>query len=173
MATVICPNCKFVNPHGALYCQKCYGVLIDTVGMSKTETLNRRPSTPAVSTEQIREHRLAEAQAMAPYTVALYFESDPKPLLILLTKQAIIGRGTPVDEQMRVDLSAYHALEKGVSRQHAILKRVNATTVTIEDMGSNNGTWLNDALLQPYRAAIIISGSDLRLAKLNAGIYLP
>ena len=81
--------------------------------------------------------------------------------------------GLPDDGQLRVDLAPYHANEKGVSRQHAILKRTSTAALTVEDMGSVNGTWLNDVLLQPYRAASVTSGDELRLAKLVVAVYLP
>jgi pSer/pThr/pTyr-binding forkhead associated (FHA) protein len=43
----------------------------------------------------------------------------------------------------------------------------------VEDMGSSNGTRLNDELLQPFRPAPITSGARLRLGQFELEIYLP
>jgi hypothetical protein len=139
-----------------------------------TETLLRKQSMAAVAMGQLRQIPSAEPRIiLKKHSVALYVDTERTPIIILLTKQVILGRGMPNDDQMRIDLTPYYALEKGVSRQHAILKRTTETTIVIEDMGGINGTWLNDILLQPYRAAPIASGDDLRLAKMRIAIYLP
>jgi two-component system response regulator AtoC len=48
--------------------------------------------------------------------------------------------------------------ETKVSRQHALLRRIG-TTVTLEDLGSRNGTWLNGRRLDP--GAVAVAGGDV------------
>jgi len=173
MAAVICPKCKFANSHGALFCHNCYAVLLDTIRVNPgvIPELKRTPSTKTLTEIQLR--RQAEANQLPSYAVSLYLVSakipTTAPVVLLLTSPIIIGRSES-DEQMRLDLSRYGAAERGVSRQHLILRRIESS-VMAEDMGSSNGTWLNEVMLQPYRPAAIESASTIRLGKFSIEVY--
>ncbi|MHB8750669.1 MAG: FHA domain-containing protein [Aggregatilineales bacterium] len=116
--------------------------------------------------------RFAHVGKLHPHTIALYVGSRREPLIVVVVQQAILGREALHDAQVRIDLTHYGGLQKGVSRQHAALKRANNNLV-VEDLASRNGTWLNDELLQPYQPAPITSGARLRLGHLELEIYLP
>lgn len=174
MAAIICPNCQFSNPQGALSCQKCFEMLHDTVDVSRTATMGRRQSSVAVTPLERKQHRIAEAHKfLSSQSIAVYIEQVSSPIVLRLGTSLIIGRVITYDNQLRLDLAPYQAVEKGVSRQHVILKRAAIPAITLEDMGSSNGTWHNDVLLQPFRPATLVSGDELRLGKLTLSIYLP
>ncbi len=98
--------------------------------------------------------------------MALYIEQYDTPLIVLMVTQAVIGRATPGSpNETQIDLTPYAALDKGISRQHGVFKRTERG-VTFEDMGSSNGSWINDLLLQPYKPTAIASGDRLRLGRL-------
>jgi pSer/pThr/pTyr-binding forkhead associated (FHA) protein len=174
MAAVICPKCNYANSHGALFCHNCYTLLLDTIRVNPSGVLAMRSTTPGRVMTDIQVQRQTEANQLPSYAVSLYLVSAKIPLttpvVVLLTKPIIIGR-TESEEQMYIDLSRYGAAERGVSRQHLILRRVEPS-VMAEDMGSSNGTWLNDVLLQPYRPAEVESGSVLRLGKFSIEVYM-
>lgn len=65
-----------------------------------------------------------------------------------------------------VDLSHFDALSKGVSRQHAYFMRNEMGQILVGDMGSQNGTYLNEDRLLPEALYPIDSGDVLRLGKL-------
>jgi pSer/pThr/pTyr-binding forkhead associated (FHA) protein len=115
--------------------------------------------------------RQAETDKLPDSALALYINTAKTPVVVSLTQPIILGRASDVATQMYLDLSSYDGADLGVSRQHLIFKR--AETVTVEDMGSRNGTWLNGTRLQPYQPAVIQSGDELRLGKLEMEIYLP
>jgi pSer/pThr/pTyr-binding forkhead associated (FHA) protein len=87
-----------------------------------------------------------------------------KPEILVGRKDA--GTNTFPD----VDLTPYSAVEKGVSRRHAqIILRDDR--LTVEDVGSVNGTFLNGHRLTPYQAESMSSGDVLQLGALVLQIY--
>src|SRR6476659_194823 len=65
-----------------------------------------------------------------------------KPILVNIGQRAILGRADQNVFEVDVNLAAYEAAQKGVSRLHASLDVAN-TTITVCDLGSTNGTFLN------------------------------
>lgn len=174
MAAFACTQCGHTNPHGALYCEKCFALLLDTHPVSsRTTTIDPASLNLPASVKRLQvTDRLAQAEKLNPHSVALYVGGRSEPLIVVVVRQAILGRVAPHDAYIRVDLSHYDGLDKGVSRQHATLKRIN-NKLLIEDLGSSNGTWLDGELLQPYQPTAITSGARLRLGQLELEIYFP
>ncbi len=172
MAAIICKKCGHENAHGALFCEQCYTLLTDTLPIdSRTTALSKSkmltgPGGPA-------NYRTLHIGKLGTQAIALYVETENEPLIVLLTKQAIVGRVIPGSElDVRVDLTPYNGGDKGVSRQHAVFKRTEAV-ITIEDMNSSNGTWVNGTRMQPYKPVVLASGDRVRLGQLAMEIYLP
>jgi pSer/pThr/pTyr-binding forkhead associated (FHA) protein len=65
-----------------------------------------------------------------------------------------------------IDLAAYDALKRGISRRHAALVRFR-DGVYIVDLASVNGTFLNDQRLQPEKPYPFQPDIMLRLGSLN------
>lgn len=61
-----------------------------------------------------------------------------------------------------VDLSPFDARTSGVSRRHALLCYTGSQW-TITDLGSANGTFVNDAALTPHTLVVLPEGSVVRL----------
>ena len=68
--------------------------------------------------------------------------------------------------QPDVDLAPYSARQKGISRRHAVLVRYRGQ-VHLLDLGSMNGTYVNDERLWPQVAVPLNSGDKLRFANLS------
>jgi hypothetical protein len=85
--------------------------------------------------------------------------------------ELILGRRDPDTGKIpQVDLSQSNAHEKGVSRQHALVKRQDAT-LYIMDNGSSNGTFLNGQKLFANQQRILRDGDDLRLGYLVLTVH--
>jgi pSer/pThr/pTyr-binding forkhead associated (FHA) protein len=69
-----------------------------------------------------------------------------------------------------VNLTPYGAVEKGVSRQHARIV-FHDDELTIEDIGSVNGTFLNGRRIVPYQAMPLNDGDVVQLGKLVLQVY--
>ncbi|MBI1279428.1 MAG: FHA domain-containing protein [Anaerolineaceae bacterium] len=95
----------------------------------------------------------------------------PKPILVQLGRTVIMGREDQVtDSELNIDLSPYQATEYGVSRQHASLELVRKT-VMLTDLGSTNGTFLNEQRVMPRQRRVVRHNDEIRLGKLIIYIY--
>lgn len=167
---VLCPKCNYDNAHGALFCAECFSLLGETVQVPGTIALSKRDVATATK-RGFGNARVAHEGKLGAHAIALYINNSQEPMITLLTTQAVIGRAVPGDSQPRIDLNPYGALDKGVSRQHAIFKRTEKGLM-FEDMGSSNGSWLNGAPLKPYTPAVLHSGDRLRLSQIEIEVYL-
>lgn len=163
----ICPYCAYYNREGFLFCENC-GQRLDTNTPSAT-----------LPTRQL-ELKTEDTTARATWGTArfdqaahiiMHIRDAPEPIHILHTDRLIIGRSDSTSAHSPdLDLTPYGALEKGVSRTHAIIQRKD-DTLTIVDMGSANGTLLNGQRLIPEQPRVLRDGDEIRLGKLVAHIY--
>ena len=66
-----------------------------------------------------------------------------------------------------LDLTPYQAHDKGVSRLHAAVSQMGHTLM-LTDLGSTNGTFLNEQRLMPNQPRILRDGDMIRLGHLVA-----
>jgi pSer/pThr/pTyr-binding forkhead associated (FHA) protein len=79
----------------------------------------------------------------------------------------IVGRGESEGDQLiGLDLSAHHAAQQGVSRQHAVLIPT-PEGLLISDLGSTNGTWANGEYLEPGYRHELAPGDQIELGLLR------
>jgi len=175
MTAFACAQCGHVNPHGALYCEECFSLLLDTSSDPRRTTLTLQATSqdiPIVAGKLRKLERAAHVGKLDRRAIALYIGGRDDPLIVNLTNQLLLGRASLSDNQSLIDLSPFGARDKGVSRQHCKIKR-GTLGVTVQDLGSSNGTWLDDVRLDPYRATLVASGAVLRLGSLELEIFLP
>ncbi len=80
----------------------------------------------------------------------------------------ILGRGDPASERSPdVDLTNFGAQQAGVSRRHARLAADEAGTLTLIDLDSANGTWLNGQRLPANLPGALQDGDEIRLGLLK------
>ena len=94
-----------------------------------------------------------------------------KPVHFCLTRPLVFGRFAGDDPDIHINLQAYTAIEKGVSREHASLTLI-ANTVMLTDLESANGTFLNGHQLSPNKHYVVRNGSEIRLGQLAIYIFL-
>ena len=88
-----------------------------------------------------------------------------------LEPEILIGRqDAESDTFPDIDLTPYRAVEKGVSRRHAKIVFDN-DGLSIEDMGSVNGTFLNGERIVPYKAMTLSSGDVVQLGTLVFQVF--
>ncbi|MBA3867984.1 MAG: FHA domain-containing protein [Anaerolineae bacterium] len=90
---------------------------------------------------------------------------------VCLIRPLVLGRAVGDDPDVHINLEAYEATQKGVSRQHASLTLV-AKIVMLTDLESVNGTFLNGQRLSPNQHYIVRNGDEIRLGQLLIYIYL-
>jgi pSer/pThr/pTyr-binding forkhead associated (FHA) protein len=136
---------------------------------ARLSTLPTAPDTD--DSKETRGSRTAHADRLGPNSIALYAEGFSEPIIFEVMQQVIIGRHIPNNaSQPSLDLTAYQAYEKGVSRVHARIRRVE-TGLLVEDMGSSNGSWLNGVRLTPYSPRPLAPGDKLLFARMPLEVY--
>jgi pSer/pThr/pTyr-binding forkhead associated (FHA) protein len=70
----------------------------------------------------------------------------------------------------QVDLTSYEGRKKGVSRLHAAIYRTKHT-LSLADLDSSNGTYLNGERLQPQQSRVLRDGDEIRFGELAAKIH--
>lgn len=127
--------------------------------------------------DKSRSAAFATGEQQAPDAVA----KKPKPLGLILNiddgwAKLQIGLRSPLtfgrsdaETMVDVDLNSFGWREKGVSRQHMTLVQ-QGSRLFVKDMGSKNGTRINDDTLHAQMFYELLDGDVLRLGKLDMKI---
>ncbi len=169
---VVCPVCGHVNMYGVLVCARCFTLLSASSRDSDGSDTPQWQTTGNVP-EEFRTARRAARRfsPVAPNTIALVIGDHDAPLVIEVRNQVLLGRHTPGGtSQPDIDLSPYRAFVKGVSRLHAVIHRMEHC-LSIEDLGSTNGSWLNNIRLIPFAARPLQPGDLILLSQLQITVY--
>jgi hypothetical protein len=161
-AEKFCPVCKNKNPREAPTCRTCGAALESFLLDSVIITRNTATETPA---QEIDGLLLSEAFLPAE-GIAIYVSDTVRPALISLDREVIIGRNVQPTSEAFLDLTNLGGYLLGLSRRHARIRRY-ASGYEIIDLGSTNGTWLNDERLVAHQPYPLTSGSRLRLARMR------
>jgi pSer/pThr/pTyr-binding forkhead associated (FHA) protein len=131
------------------------------------------PSTKAVPLSPLTTRSSDGISQIEAYqSVVLQVLGAAQPIIIKPTHRAlIVGRAAQTGRVgVDIDLTLYGGYKKGVSRIHATIRREKAT-VTIEDMGSANGTYVNGQQLIPGQRCVLRHGDEISLGQLLTTVY--
>jgi hypothetical protein len=103
--------------------------------------------------------------------IIIHIRDASEPIMLAPGNEFLIGRRDAVSGIVPdLDLTDYDALEKGVSRIHAALRRGDEV-LSIIDLDSANGTFLNGQRLAANQPRLLRDGDEIRLGKLVMHIY--
>lgn len=158
-----CPVCKNENALEASVCAYCGATLEESSldSTAKTKTVDM----PALVPEKVRYFSINEATIPAS-GIAIYVEESFNPAYVDSNTEFVLGRKVGGTSEGMLDLAPLGGYHLGVSRRHAIIRRT-AHGYEVLDLGSVNGTWLNDERLVPHKSYPLASGSHLRLSRLR------
>ena len=169
-----CPVCAYTNRRGALVCENC-GSLLDLRAESRRATRDLRDSHNELSKIDdgaIHEDQTDKVRGSSYHDglmVHLKVDEYPQPVLVspdMLMGNVVLGRRDPITEQLpEVDLDQFAGYRMGVSRRHAIMNLQNGK-LTITDMGSSNGTFVNGQRLEARKPELVRDGDLLRLGQI-------
>lgn len=139
-------------------------------GLDDETLANNMPAiVPTIQVEDIDleiSHFMGNAISSENASIMLSFTEAKSTLTLELIDSIILGRDdSTAVSGMCADLSPYQAVEKGVSRHHAVLNRIKRT-IAITDLGSRNGTYLNGDRLISHQARFVRHGDEIHLGKL-------
>ncbi len=162
---ITCPVCSHVNADGTLICSNCNHLLVNVTDTRSTVTLNI-PAGEFAS--------MLPAKKVAVLTddeIELYVEGSSIPIVMHVQQQVLFGRHTPnINAAQFVDLVPYGGFKKGISRAHAVIRHTQ-NSWTLTDMGSVNGTMINEIRLPPYTPRPLNSRDRIRLGQLEIEFY--
>lgn len=146
-----CPVCGFDNPDDAEYCANCG---YEFVGSGDSEENDDTATATASS--------IGASTSIPTLILTL-----PDNKTFTVTKEVTIGRRTNTNS-VDIDLTDYDDLQNGpfVSRKHAKIYYDNQSNQwMIIDLGSTNGTKVNNNMLNPQTPNPLKDGDEITLAR--------
>ena len=174
---IICNYCGTGNREGEYFCDECGNpILLALQGPTSTSTTTigtqELKNNTATAFDSINTRIYGGTTSLKGITsLVLHITGVAEPVVVRLRAEMTVGRAdVQSGHYPDIDLSSYNAVEQGISRAHAVIQ-YNDNTLTLLDMGSVNGTFLNGQRLIPRQARIIHDGDEMRFGKLALRIY--
>jgi hypothetical protein len=169
MTMITCLHCKASLMDGTLLCEKCGFSLINVEKhQSMTSKLNTETNGLKIrsgwGTATLRQER----------QLLIYVHQMAEPIRVTPKDGFLIGRKCHVTGTFPdLDLGPFEAVEKGVSRRHASLSLRDSDDdiLSITDLGSANGTFLNGVRIGSNQSRIVRDGDEIRLANMKLHFY--
>jgi len=166
----ICPACKESNELEAVFCRRCGAPLEDPFmdPGARTKTTN----IPALVPERIGDWSIDQA-AVPEHGIGVYIEGEFQPAFRDSGPEFVIGRKAETNalvSEVLFDLAPLGGYARGISRRHVVIQ-LTEHGYEILDLGSVNGTWLNDERLAPHKNYPLASGSHLRLGSMRLFVF--
>lgn len=161
-----CPYCQHKMMEGALFCEEC--------GLSLWEDAQAHISTRQLD-EGADDFSVKSGWGTATFQdrnqVIIHVHEAGEPITIMPHGEFVIGRRDSASGiSPDLDLTPHGALDKGVSRMHAALRR-GEEVLSLVDLDSANGTFLNGQRLAAHQPRLLRDGDEIRLGKLVMHIY--
>lgn len=159
--SVVCPNCNHEEPEGAIFCSECGTKLITTDGLStaRIEINSARLMNAEAASKQDAPIPVTEAQ------VNLHIIRTGQILPLIGREEFTLGRISQGQSILPdIDLSPFDAYSQGVSRLHATLK-IREGYLYIEDLGSSNGTRVNNVKIPAHNDHLVHHGDVVSLGR--------
>jgi pSer/pThr/pTyr-binding forkhead associated (FHA) protein len=145
-----CPECGFVNPEGANYCQKCGAYL------GRSEGGGDEPTTMTYKVDETGEMKPVDLDEEVEQAGAA---------LVIRSGGGRAGESFTIDEDRmsigRTPDAAVFLDDVTVSRNHALLVR-RQDGYYIDDLGSLNGTYVNRRRIESHKLA---DGDEIQVGK--------
>ena len=166
------------NEIGAILCTYCRTPLQHntqkTISLQKLQETGTLPANyDVLDAPTFAPERFMDFEVPSKGIVLINLESG-KPVTIQEGKAFILGRASAEikTREPLVDLTDLGALDYGISRVHALIRKVGKG-YQITDLNSTNGTWVDSHRIKPETPTPLQSGDRIRLARLNILIFYP
>lgn len=163
-----CKDCGTNEPLGAIFCNECGAYLLGASGTAAklpfADTLST-PSQPTLIGQNLEK-------AIHAQKITFVIPNSGRRAKYPLKAEINIGRTDPnTNWYPTLDLTPDDGADSGVSRRHAIIRTSSQGTVLL-DLGSTNGTALNNFRLPPDLPYPLKSGDEIRIGQLLLHIFL-
>jgi pSer/pThr/pTyr-binding forkhead associated (FHA) protein len=144
-----CPECGFVNPEGANYCQKCGAYLAREGGGDE-------PTTMTYKVDETGEYQPVDIDEVV---------EEAGAALVIRSGGGRAGESFTIDEDRmtvgRTPDAAIFLDDVTVSRNHALIVR-RQDGYYIDDLGSLNGTYVNRRRIESHKLS---DGDEIQIGK--------
>lgn len=160
-----CPVCQSKELEGTIFCSECGAQLVRPGAYLQDErSINRASRSSRAETLSASEEK--------PAPLWLKIIETGEILKLPEWPQATLGRVSEGQDLLPdVDLTPYHAFELGVSRLHAMFV-VQGNRPCLIDLGSANGTKVNEVRLVPKTPQELANGDRIALGKLQIQVLI-
>jgi pSer/pThr/pTyr-binding forkhead associated (FHA) protein len=133
---------------------------------------NHEPLDEAMPTQMMPEPADLDASVTNEFRVISFYLPSRSEPLVSRDATITIGRRDPKRKiNPTIDLTEERGAQLGVSRLHVEINYQNSRYY-LKDMGSANGTWVNNSKLVPYQPHPIETGDQIRLGQLALLIHI-
>ncbi|MEJ2487424.1 MAG: FHA domain-containing protein [Anaerolineales bacterium] len=165
---ITCPNCNFEEPEGAIFCTECGTRLIDAQGLS-TATFG---TTDLDFQSSVQPPEPSQPLPVTEAQVNLHIIRTGQILPLVGREEHTLGRISQGQSILPdIDLAPYDGYSQGVSRLHATLK-IKHDNLFIEDLGSSNGTRINDNKIDPHTDQLVQHGDVISLGRFKIQVLV-
>jgi pSer/pThr/pTyr-binding forkhead associated (FHA) protein len=158
-----CPVCKNKNERYAVFCKHCGALLGYHPWDSSATTVN----TDALEKGTKIAESLIDEALIPEDNIAIFAAGASKPIYLHVEEKLVFGRKSDQTfEAALLDLTELGGYQMGISRRHAVIQKLEKG-YEVTDLGSTNGSWLNDERLVPFKPYPLASGSQLRFGRMR------
>ncbi len=160
---ITCRDCGAAQPEGTLFCNECGRYLLETA-VKSTVILPFSDLAHHIAPPPVAEFKPEPLTESIPITFII--PSSRRRVDIKMVDQIRIGR-TDSHSGILPELNLINdrGAEMGVSRTHATIQ-ASPQGLVIIDLGSTNGTFLNNSPLTPESPYPLKNGDEIRLGEL-------
>jgi pSer/pThr/pTyr-binding forkhead associated (FHA) protein len=162
---ISCNTCRRTLVTGSLYCTECGAPLINIV---ENQSQSPDPDPP----KEFQVNTMSD-QPLPKSVVSLHIVDVGQIISLTGRQEFTLGRISGSQSVLPdIDLAPYEAYEKGTSRLHASIK-LDGQFVSIIDLGSVNGTYLNGKPIPVHEPQTLSNGDNISLGDLKVQILIP
>lgn len=168
---ITCPFCHATHVANTIFCSECGHYLVK-VDNQRTEVFKAGELDDASFAQLSQQEPASPSKPAQPVTLRFVITEQHRVIEATLKREIIIGRTDVASTAFpTVDLSTAGPMAKSVSRRHArIIKRDDE--IVLEDLGSVNGTFINDKKLAPFLPVTLNTGDKLHFGKVSLEVTI-
>jgi len=162
--TVVCPRCGKPNNPNDIFCAYCGNFMRTEAGNFETTRLD----DPDMISHGPDFFGPDSTLVLVIDSTSYSYKVQPQRY----KHETVIGRSEGSTMKPDIDLTQHNAGEMGVSRLHVALQyNAKNNLLSVSDMKSANGTFINGQKLYPQEVRVLRDGDELRLGRLLLHIY--
>ena len=159
-----CPVCNSEMLEGVIYCLDCGARLHSSVKIEATF------DDSLIQTDRFKNIQGKQTTIVPSQEIYLVVLQTGQIFTLPFEDEYIVGRTS--DEQPifpEIDLTPFNGYQGGVSRLHATIKAKDSS-VTITDLGSTNGTRINNVRIEPNNPHPINHGDIITFGNIKTRV---